>query len=68
LLNLEAGYQIQKNLRVNLLVFNLANSTVSDIDYYFASRLPGDPSGGVDDLHTHPSPPRTARLSLVVGF
>jgi hypothetical protein len=55
-------------LRVNLLIFNLANSTVSDIDYYFASRLPGDPAGGVDDLHTHPSPPRTARASLVVGF
>jgi outer membrane receptor protein involved in Fe transport len=68
LLNLEAGYQLQKNLRVNLLVFNLANSTVSDIDYYFASRLPGDPMAGVDDLHTHPSPPRTARVSLVVGF
>ena len=68
LLNLETGYQIQKNLRVNLLVFNLANSTVSDIDYYFASRLSGDPLGGVDDIHTHPSPPRTARVSLVVGF
>ena len=68
LLNLEAGYQLQRNLRVNLLVFNLANSTVSDIDYYFASRLPGDPLAGVDDVHTHPSPPRTARVSLVVGF
>ena len=68
LLNLETGYQIQKNLRVNLLVFNLANSTVSDIDYYFASRLSGDPLGGVDDIHTHPSPPRTVRVSLVVGF
>ena len=44
LLNLRRGTD-QKNLRVNLLVFNLANSTVSDIDYYFASRLPGDPAG-----------------------
>jgi hypothetical protein len=67
LLNLEAGYHVQKNLPVNLSIFNLANSTVSDMAY-FASRLPGDPAGGLDDLHTHPSPPRTAGVGLVVGF
>jgi outer membrane receptor protein involved in Fe transport len=68
LLNMEAGYQVQKNLRVNLAIFNVANATVSDIDYYFPSRLPGEPSAGIEDFHTHPSPPRTARVSLVVGF
>jgi len=41
---------------------------VSDIDYYFASRLPGEPQSGVDDIHTHPAVPRTLRLSLIVGF
>jgi outer membrane receptor protein involved in Fe transport len=68
LLNFEGGYRVHKNLRVNVEIFNLANAKVSDIDYYFASRLPGEPLGGVEDFHTHPSPPRTARVSMVVGF
>ena len=41
---------------------------VSDIDYYFASRLPGEPPGGVEDIHFHPAVPRTVRVGLVVGF
>ena len=68
LLNLEGGYQLARQLRVNLEVFNLANAQVSDIDYYFASRLPGEPLAGVEDIHTHPAVPRTVRVSLVVGF
>ena len=68
LLNFEGGYQFMKKLRINLDVFNLANAAVSDIDYYFASRLPGEPLGGVEDIHTHPAVPRTARVSFVVGF
>jgi outer membrane receptor protein involved in Fe transport len=68
LLNMEAGYQVQKNLRVDLAIFNVANASVSEIDYYFSSRLPGEPSAGVEDFHTHPSPPRTARVSLILGF
>ena len=39
----------------------------SDIDYYYASRLPGEPAGGVDDIHFHPAAPRTARISFIVG-
>ena len=68
LLNAEGGYQLAKRLRLNLEIFNLANARVSDIDYYFASRLPGEPRAGVEDFHTHPAAPRTTRLSLVVGF
>jgi outer membrane receptor protein involved in Fe transport len=68
LLNLEAGYRLHSNVRVSLEVFNLANATVSDIDYYFPSRLPGEPAAGVEDFHTHPSAPRTARIGLAVGF
>ena len=68
LLNVEAGYQFLRQLRVNLDVFNVANAAVSDIDYFFASRLPGEPLGGIEDIHTHPAVPRTARVSFVVGF
>jgi outer membrane receptor protein involved in Fe transport len=68
LLNLEVGYQFARQLRLNLEIFNLANATVSDIDYFFASRLPGEPLEGVEDFHTHPAVPRTFRVGLVLGF
>jgi outer membrane receptor protein involved in Fe transport len=68
LLNLFAGYRLTKNLRVNVDVFNLLNAADSDIDYFYASRLPGEPLDGVADIHTHPTIPRTARVSVHVGF
>jgi len=68
LLNFEGGYQFIKALRTNVQIYNLLDAEVSDIDYYFASRLPGEPLGGVNDIHVHPSVPRTLRVSLIVGF
>jgi outer membrane receptor protein involved in Fe transport len=68
LVNLQAGYQLARKLRVTLDVFNLFDAQMSDIDYYFASRLPGEPPRGIEDIHFHPAVPRTARLSLAVGF
>jgi len=49
-------------------VFNLFDAAVSDIDYFYVSRLRGEPSEGVVDVHTHPVPPRTIRLGLQMGF
>ena len=49
-------------------MFNLFNAKDSDIDYFYTSRLPGEPLDGVDDIHLHPTLPRTARLNLVVGI
>ena len=43
------------------------NAPDSDIDYYYASRLTGEPLDVVDDIHLHPTLPRTARVNLV-GF
>jgi hypothetical protein len=68
LLNVEGGYQATKNLRLNVEAFNIANAQVSDIDYFFASRLPGEPLEGVDDIHIHPAVPRTIRVAMVIGF
>ena len=68
LVNLQAGYQLLKNLRATADVFNLFNEQVSDIDYYFTSRLPGEPLAGVDDVHFHPAVPRTIRISAVIAF
>jgi outer membrane receptor protein involved in Fe transport len=68
LVNLQGGYQLFKHLRATADIFNLFNGRVSDIDYYFASRLPGEPLGGVDDIHFHPAVPRTIRISAVIAF
>jgi outer membrane receptor protein involved in Fe transport len=68
LLNLEAGYALTPRVRLAVDVFNLLNSTDSDIDYFYTSRLQGEPDGGVDDIHFHPTLPRTARVNLIVGF
>jgi outer membrane receptor protein involved in Fe transport len=68
LVNVQAGYRIAAGMRLALDVFNLTGAQDSDIDYYYASRLPGEPAGGVDDVHLHPALPRTARLSLKVAF
>ena len=57
-----------KSLRVNAQIYNLLDAEVSDIDYYFASRLQSEPLAGVDDIHVHPAVPRTLRVSMVVGF
>ena len=68
LVNLEAGYKFSRSLRLAVDVFNLLDAKHSDIDYFYASRLPGEPAEGIDDFHLHPALPRTARVSLIVGF
>jgi outer membrane receptor protein involved in Fe transport len=68
LFNLEAGYRLTPTVRIALDVFNLFDAKRSDVDYFYPSRLPGEPDGGVDDIHLHPALPRTARLGVIVGF
>jgi outer membrane receptor protein involved in Fe transport len=67
LVNLEGGYRLSKNVKLLVDIFNLCNADDSDIDYYYASRLPGEPLDGLNDIHLHPTLPRTARLNLVIG-
>jgi outer membrane receptor protein involved in Fe transport len=67
LLNAEAGYKIGKGVRVALEVFNVLDAKDSDIDYFYPSRLFGEPAAGIADVHFHPALPRTARVSLIVG-
>jgi len=62
------GYKIDSSTRLTLDGFNLFNRRASDIDYYYASRLPGEAAEGVDDRHFHPVEPRTLRLTLSKNF
>jgi hypothetical protein len=62
------GYNIDRRTRLTLDGFNLFNRRASDIDYYYPSRLAGEPAEGVDDVHFHPVEPRTLRLTLTRNF
>jgi hypothetical protein len=63
-----AGAWIGKDTRLVLDVFNLFDRQASDIDYYYTSRLRGEPAAGVPDIHFHPAAPRTVRLTLSASF
>jgi hypothetical protein len=49
-------------------VFNILDSRDHDIDYFYVSRLPGEPPGGVADRHFHPVESRAFRLSLSIAY
>ena len=66
--NAEGGYRLSNRSRIVLEAYNLFDAWVADIDYFYTSRLAGEPGEGVDDIHTHPTIPRLLRLSLQVGF
>jgi hypothetical protein len=67
LVNAELGYRIGRT-EMRLSVLNLLNGTVDDIQYAYASRLRGETSDGVEDVHFHPAEPRQMRLSVVRHF
>ena len=62
------GVNLTERLNVTFEGFNLLDSDVADIDYYYTSRLPGEPIAGIDDIHFHPSLPRMIRVMLNASF
>ena len=65
---LRAGYHFTHDTKLTLDIYNLFDRKASDIDYYYASRLPGEPASGVNDIHFHPVEPRSVRLTLSTSF
>ncbi len=62
------GYYITPKLRAFVDVYNIFNSRAHDIDYYYVSRLPGEPPDGVADRHFHPVESRAVRLTVSAAF
>ena len=62
------GYRLSNKARLVLEAFNIFDANVSDIDYFYASRLPGEPADGVEDIQTHPALPRSARIGIQFSF
>jgi hypothetical protein len=54
----------RESFEIRLDVLNLLDSADDDITYFYASRLPGEPAEGVEDIHLHPMEPRTARVHV----
>jgi outer membrane receptor protein involved in Fe transport len=68
LFNAQASYAVSPRLSLRLDVFNLLDRKADDITYYYASRLPGEPADGVNDLHFHPVESRSVRLAALYRF
>jgi hypothetical protein len=67
LVNVEVGYRLG-GARVSVSLLNALDETSSDIQYFYTSRLDGEPASGVDDVHFHPAEPRQLRLSVRWGM
>ena len=65
---LRTSYRFNRRWQLTADVFNLFDRKANDIDYYYRSRLQGEPAEGVDDFHFHPGEPRTLRLTLRAVF
>ena len=68
LVNADAGYRLASGVRLQVTMLNLLNGRAEDIEYFYTSRLQGEPAGGVDGVHAHPVEPRQLRLAVEWGF
>ncbi|MBR0898501.1 TonB-dependent receptor [Bradyrhizobium tropiciagri] len=68
IVNARAGYKFDNGMRLQLDVLNLFNAQTNQIEYYYLSRLPGEPIDGVADRHVHPAEPLAVRLTLAATF
>ncbi|UYO39647.1 TonB-dependent receptor [Rhodopseudomonas palustris] len=66
--NARAGYRFDNGIRLQLDVLNLFNAKTNQIEYYYLSRLPGEPLDGINDRHVHPAEPTAVRLTLAGSF
>ena len=64
----QVGYEVFQNTLLRVDVFNIFDSSTNDITYYYESRLPGEPTEGIADVHYHPGEKRSFRVSLTQRF
>ncbi|MFW8590430.1 TonB-dependent receptor [Glaciecola sp. 2405UD65-10] len=67
IVNTQIAYK-QADWDLSLEILNTLNSDDHDIDYFYASRLPGEPEEGIEDLHYHPVEPRSLRLTYRLHY
>ena len=65
--NARFGYRLG-SVELAADVLNLFDAKDNEIEYFYASRLPGEPVAGVEDRHIRPIEPRQLRVSAIVKF
>ncbi len=65
--NLQLAYHFER-FSITGEVLNLFDTKANDIQYFYGSRLPGEPTDGVDDYHIHPAEPITFRVGWRAAF
>jgi len=63
--NLRAGRRFGP-VDVDLELLNLFDTARADADYYYASRLPGEPFEGVEGIHSRTVEPRMVRIGATL--
>ena len=66
--NIDIGYKVSRNVKVEMDVFNLFDVKADAAAYYYTSRLAGEPADGVADHQDHPLEPISARFSVTATF
>ena len=66
--NVDLGYKVSPRLKVQLSVFNLFDTKANSAAYYYAARLPGEPTEGVNDFQVHPLEPISAVVKATMLF
>ncbi|MEQ1861405.1 MAG: TonB-dependent receptor plug domain-containing protein [Chthoniobacteraceae bacterium] len=61
------GYRTER-WEVAVECLNIFDREDNDIEYFYTSRLPGEPDEGIDDIHLHPTEPRTFRVRGTLRF
>lgn len=67
LVNGEIGWRTPQ-WEVAVECLNLFDRQDNDIEYFYTSRLPGETAEGIDDIHLHPTEPRTFRVRATYKF
>jgi hypothetical protein len=67
LVNGVAGWR-KDNWEVAVECLNIFDRADNDIEYFYASRLPGESVDGIEDIHLHPTEPRTFRVRVTYRF
>ena len=65
--NLALGW-LMDDWQVQLDILNIFDSNDHDVDYFYASRLAGEPANGYEDIHYHIFEPRQIRFYLSKEF
>jgi hypothetical protein len=71
-INTRIGYR-KNDWEVSLDCLNVLDRKDNDIEYFYESLMPGEgagtgPNGGHEDIHLHPSEPRTFRVTFTKKF